>query len=64
MRRSALARADRIALERQIMLEAPDHLGTIECEVQSSPIQVEQVAVLVSLKERPQLRSKDLFGFE
>ena len=52
--------ADRDTLQPEIMLEAFDHFGGGDLKLDQSFIQVEEIAVLVPLKQGAQLRSKDL----
>ena len=46
------------------MVEACDHPITVEAELEQTFVKVEQVAVLVPLKQRSQLRAKDFLRLE
>ena len=46
------------------MLEAGDHLVAIEAELKLTLVKVEQVAILVPLKQRPHFGAEDFLGLE
>ena len=46
------------------MLEARDHPVAVEAELEQTLVKVEQVTVLVPLKQRPQLGAEDFLRLE
>ncbi len=53
-----------MSLQSEIVLEARDHPITVEAELEQTLVKVEQVAVLVPLKQRSQLGAKDFLRLE
>jgi hypothetical protein len=43
----------------KLVVEAGDHLVTVEAELEESLIEVEQIAVRVALEQRPKLGAED-----
>ena len=55
---------DGCAFERQIVIEAGDHLVRVQLKLVEAMMQIEQVAILAPLQERAQLGPEQFFGLE
>jgi hypothetical protein len=49
------------ALKLKVVVEAGEELATIQIQLLQSLIQIEKIAVLAPLQERPQLRPEEFF---
>lgn len=55
---------DGCTFERQIVIEAGDHLVGVQFKLVEAVMQIEQVAILAPLQERAELGPKQFFGLE